>query len=200
VLAGTAGLGALAVFYGWLVRPIALQWVPYTDARSHVSLASPFRVDGAGSARPLCRGADGTDALVANEWLYFRARVGRAGAHGAYHVAAVGIVEGSLPRVYVPDGGEQGCGRSPVQAGQVWCYRVRTTQRPEVNAIVLLARRLSPFDGDELQRRFNERFASAGGSGANPLNVTAARNFLEGLAPGSTSRVFRTVPAGAHCQ
>ena len=87
------------------------------------------------------------------------------------------------------------CARSPVAVGRLWCYRVRTTDRPEVNAIVIIARRLRAFDADALEARIRARFADS----ESRSDVTAQRNYLEGLGQGAVSRVFETVTAGEEC-
>ena len=194
------GLLLLAVLVAgaswWLSRPVALTLVPYQDTHSGASLPSPFRVGASGLARPMCSRGDGTYAAVVEDWIYFQVRVGDASRPDLpVHVAAVGVSQASPPKVYVPQSDEEDCARSPVAAGQLWCYRVRTTERPEVNAIVILAQRLRAFDADALESKIRARFPD----NESRSDVTAQRNFLEGLGQGAVSRVFETVSGREGC-
>ena len=190
-------LAVLAAAAGWWIsRPVTLTLVPYEDASSGASLASPFRVGASGLARAMCPRDDGTSAAVVEDWIYFQIRVGDASRPDLpVHLAVVGVSQASPPKVHVPRADEADCARSPVSAGQLWCYRVRTTERPEVNAIVILARRLRAFDADALESQIRARFSDS----KSRSDVTAQRNYLEGLGQGAVSRVFETVAAGEGC-
>lgn len=86
----------------------------------------------------------------------------------------------------------------PGQSYEGW---VKLNDRAEINALVILAQRHPQFDTNLLREQFQKRFHSANLSSVNNrrLDVDAATDFFETLAPGSLIFPFVSVMENSRC-
>jgi hypothetical protein len=197
--------------YGWWVlaaQPVAVSFLPGGGAALQAEpYQTCFTADGGFYPVPLERNGLVHD-IPAGATLGWRVRVGdppeqQAGlarwfAPERYHVAQVMVSEFSPAKVIVPQ--IPGAGAVTLEPGAIWEWGWQLNERPENNALVLLAQPNRSFDADALRARLIKAFPGAAGGPEGPgVDVTAAVNFLAARAPGSARFLIQTVEGSTRC-
>jgi hypothetical protein len=194
VAAAAAGAVGLAAFNSWYNSSIALSFATTANPDGTIS-ATPGRYQrGAttGDLLPPCRisGSD-TPGFVIGEQMAVRLRTGNphdlASWLGGYQHVLVSISNTSGAKVLpLPS-------PRPVAAGAETGYLLDVRQPEEETLLVWLAKRGPPFDTTGLEARLRATL--------QPLQpaerMSAARNLLRKLAPGSLFYSFRSASAGS---
>jgi hypothetical protein len=163
-----------------------------------------------GGFYPIALGREGVGYdIPSGGTIAWRVRIGRPPeeqrglaawlAPDAYYVAQVMVSEHSRAKVIVPR--LAGAEAVRVPPGEVWEWAWKLNDRPETNALVLLAQGGRPFDSEVLRSRLWERFPDAaeddpGGPG---LDVSAAADFVAAQAPGAVKFIVQTVEDPWRC-
>jgi hypothetical protein len=194
VAAAAAGAVGLAAFNSWYNSSIALSFATTANPDGTIS-ATPGRYQrgaATGDLLPPCRiaGID-TPGFVIGEQMAVRLRTGNphdlASWLGGYQHVLVSISSTSGAKVLpLP-------GPRPVAAGAETGYLLDVRQPEEETLLVWLAKRGPPFDTTGLEARLRATL--------QPLQpaerMSAARNLLRKLAPGSLFYSFRSASAGS---
>ena len=190
-------------------RTIAMAFLPGGGgAFEAVPFQACFTPDGGYYPVPLQR--EGVAySIRGGETLGWRVRVGQPAeeaeglarwlAPEAYFIAQVMVSEYSRAKVMVPQ--LAGAEVVKVPPGGIWEWGWKLNDRSESNGLVLLARPDGPFDPDALREALLERFPRADGGTADSggLDVTAAVNFVAGLAPGAVKFIVQTAESSVPC-
>ena len=124
-----------------------------------------------------------------------RERLQRWLAPDTYHVAQVMLAERSPAKVMVPTSPD---GRPlRIEPGGVWEWGWELNREAESNGLVLLAR-AEPFDANALRAALVAEFPAARG-GEEPLDITAAVNYVAAQAPGALPFIVQTVEGRKPC-
>jgi hypothetical protein len=184
-------LALLGAGSAWLVnRPIRLDFLPFALDDGRIA-QTPVRLrtgeDGRAHALRPCPGFQGTPEYPVKDALVAEVRSGRpddslSSVVRNYHVLVSISSDTGIKILPLPWDG--------VRAGETIGYRLDLVPaHDEDNLLVLLARRFWPFDAAELESELHRRIDSLKKS----EQLSAARNFLTGAAPGYLEYLFRTV-------
>jgi hypothetical protein len=194
VAAAAAGAVGFTAFNSWYHSSIALSFATLANPDGTIS-ATPARHQRgapAGDLLPPCRfSGSNTPGFVIGEQMAVRLRTGNPGDLaswlGGYQHVLVSISSTSGAKVLSPPS------RSSIAPGAETGYLIDVRQPEEETLLVWLAKRGSPFDAADLEARLRATL--------EPLQATermsAARNLLRELAPGSLFYSFRSASVGS---
>ncbi len=189
----------------WLSAPIELSFAQVTLA-SGDSVSSPTRAQYNVKAKrytlvETCIGDRNLPAYKAGEWMIVRTRISAAGwftsVFGGYHFALVSVSEKSGIKVFPPNTFHKGLTNRSDEtsvSGEL-SVALPVTGPAESNKIIILARRLSPFNVEALQQGLTKEIADV--PPARYVNRTVS--YLSQQAPGYLDYSFLSVVKEPEC-
>ncbi len=201
---GISAMAAAALFAVgaqiWLSQPIPLAFAKIAIENGS-QVETPLRVryspsDGALEMTARCKNATGMPVFVSGDRLLLRAHVTSlskiANYLGGYRFTVVVISEISGVKVYPPESWTAAIGANSTGAADV---SIPITAPKEENKVIVLARRILPFDTQALRHKI-----AAAIEGKAPADrINAAVNILVQESPGYLDYSFMTVEGEPEC-
>jgi hypothetical protein len=191
-----AGMAAAAVHW-WLARPIALEFATY-ELSTGEAVQTPFPArplkDGSFEEIESCFNAGGVPIYPAERGIVLHVvikdPVSWTEILGGYHFAVVTVSELSGAKVFPPETWNAGPSDREVSIG------LPIDDVAETNALMVLAKRFTPFDTEALQSRLAALVAQK----PPPERINTAVNALAKTAPGFVLYSFQSVKGDLPCQ
>jgi len=207
LLAGALAAGAALLLLGllasaWLDRPLPLSFLP-VRAASGAPVASPARARYDAASRHYvmqknCMDERRLPLYRAGDWMIVHAGAGAekwlSFLPERVHFIVVAVSEKSGIKVFPPATFRKGAGDEIMPPGEL-SIALPVSGPDEHNKIIILARRLLPFDAAGLQKRLNHEIA-----GLPPARyINRAVSFLAGQAPGYLDYSFLSLAREPAC-